>query len=63
MQGYYTDRQIAQLLGISLQRLRNKLNAGCPLPPRIKPPECKYRLWPEDQVHEWLKQYMVSDEN
>jgi hypothetical protein len=29
---YYTDSDIAGLLGISLGRLRNKLSAGNPLP-------------------------------
>jgi len=35
---YYTDQDIARLLGISLGRLRNKLTAGNPLPPRIGKP-------------------------
>ena len=35
---YYTDKEVAGLLGISLGRLRNKLSAGQPLPPRIQPP-------------------------
>ena len=34
---YYTDTEIARLLGISLGRLRNKLCAGSALPPRIQP--------------------------
>ena len=34
---YYTDNEVAGLLGISLGRLRNKLSAGQPLPPRIQP--------------------------
>jgi hypothetical protein len=42
---YYTDKDIAQLLGISIGRLRNKLTAGSPLPPRIQPPGCRNRLW------------------
>ncbi|MDJ0871373.1 MAG: hypothetical protein QNJ87_06365 [Gammaproteobacteria bacterium] len=41
---YYTDQDIARLLGISLGRLRNKLTAGSPLPPRIQPPGCRNRL-------------------
>ena len=35
---YYNDDEVANLLGISLGRLRNKLCAGNPLPPRIEPP-------------------------
>ena len=38
---YYIDEEVADLLGISLGRLRNKLCAGNPLPPRIEPPGCR----------------------
>ena len=57
---YYTDAEIAALLGISLGRLRNKLCAGSPLPPRIKPPGCRNRLWPCQAVHDWLEQFTVN---
>lgn len=57
---YYTDSDIANLLGISLGRLRNKLSAGNPLPPRIQPPGCRNRLWPCQAVHEWLDQFTVK---
>jgi hypothetical protein len=57
---YYTDHEIARLLGISLGRLRNKLCAGSPLPPRIQPPGCRNRLWPRQAVHEWLAQFTIS---
>lgn len=57
---YYTDDEVADLLGISLGRLRNKLCAGNPLPPRIEPPSCRRRLWPCQGVHEWLEQFTVS---
>ena len=53
---YYTDDEVANLLGISLGRLRNKLCAGNPLPPRIEPPGCRHRLWPCQAVHDWLEQ-------
>jgi hypothetical protein len=43
---YYTDTEIAGLLGISHGRLRNKLCAGSPLSPHIQPPGCRSRLWP-----------------
>lgn len=56
---YYTDSDIAGLLGISLGRLRNKLCAGSPLPPRIQPPGCRNRLWLCDAVHEWLEQFTI----
>ncbi len=57
---YYTDTEVAGLLGISLGRLRNKLCAGNPLPPRIQPPGCRNRLWPCKAVHEWLEQFTVT---
>jgi hypothetical protein len=57
---YYIDDEVADLLGISLGRLRNKLCAGNPLPPRIEPPGCRHRLWPCQGVHEWLEQFTVS---
>ena len=56
---YYTDSEIADLLGISVGRLRNKLCAGSPLPPRIQPPGCRNRLWPCQAVHEWLEQFTI----
>lgn len=56
---YYSDSEIAGLLGISVGRLRNKLCAGSPLPPRIKPPGCRNRLWPYQAVHEWLEQFTI----
>ncbi len=58
---YYTDTEIAGLLGITLGRLRNKLCAGSPLPPRIQPPGCRNRLWPCQAVHEWLEQFTVTE--
>ena len=60
---YYTDQDIADLLGITLGRLRNKLTAGSPLPPRIQPPECRHRLWPREAVHAWLEQFVITTED
>ena len=57
---YYTDTEIARLLGISLGRLRNKLCAGIPLRPRLQPPGCRTRLWPAQAVHDWLEQFTVT---
>jgi hypothetical protein len=56
---YSTDSEIAELLGITLGRLHNKLCAGNPLPPRIQPPGCRHRLWPRQAVHEWLEQFTI----
>ena len=57
---YYRDSEVAELLGISVGRLRNKLTAGSPLPPRIQPPGCRNRLWPREAVHAWLEQFLVT---
>ena len=57
---YYTDQDIARLLGVSIGRLRNKLSAGSPLPPRIQPPGCRNRLWPREAVHAWLEQFLIT---
>lgn len=53
---YYADKEIARLLGISLERLRNKLCAGSPPPP----PRCRNRLWPSQAVYEWLALFTIS---
>ncbi|TCK18890.1 hypothetical protein DFR30_2175 [Thiogranum longum] len=58
---YYTDEDIAHLLGITIGRLRNKVSAGLPLPPRIQPPCCRNRLWPCKAVHAWLEQFKVTE--
>ena len=57
---YYTDKEVAGLLGISLGRLRNKLSAGQPLPPRIQPPGCRNRLWSCEAVNDWLAQFTIA---
>ena len=57
---YYTDKEVAGLLGISLGRLRNKLSAGNPLPPRIHPPGCRNRLWSCEAVHDWVAQFTTA---
>ena len=59
-QQYYTDKEVAGLLGISLGRLRNKLSAGQPLPPRIQPPGCRNWLWSCEAVHDWLAQFTIA---
>lgn len=58
---YNSDTEMAELLGISLGRLRNKLGAGSPLPPRIQPPGCRNRLWRCQAVHDWLEQFTEND--
>lgn len=57
---FYTDKELAELLQISLGALRNKISAGERLPPRIQVPGCKYRLWKKADVHAWLDRYTVA---
>jgi hypothetical protein len=57
---YYTDQDLAPLLGISIRRLCNKLTSGSLLPPRIQPPGCRTRLWPREAVHAWLEQFLTT---
>ncbi len=59
---YLTDGDLAELLGISIQSLRNKVSAGERLPPRIKPPGCRNRLWPKRSVYDWLDKFMEQDQ-
>ena len=57
---YLSDDEVASLLGVSVSRLRNKISARQPLPPYILPTGCRKRLWPYQQVHDWLAGFMVN---
>ena len=57
---FMDDVEVANLFGISIKALRNKLSSGDMLPPRIQPPGCKTRLWPRNDVYDWLKKYTIS---
>jgi len=58
---YYSDTEIATLLGISLSRLRSKIYQGEPLPARIEIPGSRTRLWNKEDVHSWLNQFKKQD--
>lgn len=60
---FLTDSDLAQLLGISIGRLRNKIVNGDALPPRLQIPGAKNRLWPADAVEEWLQQFLVKTDD
>ncbi len=62
-QQYFSDSDVATLLGISLKSLRNKLHLERPLPPYIKLPFSRKRLWPVLKVHEWLHRYLVTNQS
>lgn len=57
---YYEDHEIAALLGITVGRLRNKICACDPLPPRLELPGVRHRIWPKAEVHMWLTQFNVE---
>ena len=59
---YYSDDDIATLLGISLSRLRSKIYQGDPLPARIQVPGSRTRLWCKKDVHCWLEQFKKQDD-
>ena len=54
---YYTDNELSEILMISVQGLRNKVVRGDPLPPNIKIPGFRHRLWPIKACHEWMEQF------
>jgi predicted DNA-binding transcriptional regulator AlpA len=59
---YMNDKEVSELLGITIGRLRNKISAGCELPPRTKLPGCRQRLWPTEAVRDWLEKHVVDSE-
>ncbi len=61
--GYYSDADVAALLDISIGRLRNKISAGDPLPPRLQADGFRKRLWPCQAFHEWLGQFEKAQMN
>jgi predicted DNA-binding transcriptional regulator AlpA len=57
---FLNDRQLAEILGISIQSLRNKISSSENLPDRVQLPGCRKRLWPTKKVYQWLEMYTVS---
>lgn len=57
---YYSDQELAKLLGISLGALRNKVARGDELPPRVCVPGLRKRLWPTNEVDRWLSSHTTS---
>ncbi len=60
MDEYYHDDDIADLLGISVAGLRNKVDAGDALPPHTKLPRIRARLWPKKETHDWIRQFLIK---
>jgi hypothetical protein len=57
---FMTDFQVAALLEISVRGLRNKVASGQPLPPFIRPPGCRVRLWPVVEFNNWMRLHMAE---
>lgn len=51
---FWTDQDVARLLGISVKHLRNKICKGDPLPPYILLPKSRSRLWLKAEVTAYL---------
>jgi len=60
LRSYLNDQEVANMLGISLKSLRNKINLQHPLPTYICPPSSRTRLWPEDDLHAWLSEFRTE---
>lgn len=58
---FLSDEQLADLLGITVRGLRNKVLRGDPLPPHCRLPGMRIRLWPEDGVIEWIENCQVGE--
>lgn len=57
---FLNDEQLADLLGVSVRGLRNKVVRGDPLPPYCRLPGMRVRLWPEDGVVDWIQSYQLG---
>ena len=56
---YLTVDDLARLLCLSPGTIRNKLSRGESLPPSVRLPGCRRRLWRESQVIKWLDNQVV----
>lgn len=54
-----SDQDVAEILGITHERLKAKISAGAPMPPFMRVPGSKFRRWDLDVVVAWLAQYTV----
>ena len=59
---YGNDDDICKVFGISKSRLRAKLSANEPLPPRIEIPESRVRLWRMSEVYNWINKFETKED-
>ena len=55
-----SDRDVAEILGISDTRLKARISAGVPVPPYMRVPGCKFRRWDLDQAEVWMATFTVG---
>ena len=55
-----SDKDVADLLGISHVRLKARISAGLPTPPYMKPPGSKFRRWDLDGVEVWMATFTIT---
>jgi hypothetical protein len=60
MDEFFHDDDVAKLFRMTVEGLRNKIDAGDPLPPYSNPPGLRVRLWPKDEVKEWVMKFVVG---
>ena len=60
---YLRDKDVADILGISIKSLYNKINLQHPLPAYICPPSTRVRLWPVKEFHAWLSRFRCESSN
>ncbi len=57
---YYSDWEVAWILGISKRRLLVKVCENKDdLPPYIKIPGFRKRFWPKSEFEEWFNQFRI----
>ena len=60
---FLTYKQLAEILKVSVGGLRNRHSRGEPMPPSIKPPGSRRRLFSRGDVDKWIRDSeQASDE-
>lgn len=52
-----SDQDVAELLGISVDRLQKRIQAGEAIPPYFQVPGSRSRIWDMDDVDAWLQKF------
>ena len=55
-----SDKDVAGLLGISVDRLQKRIQAGEMVPPYIHVPGSRSRIWDLDDVDAWLHKFRCA---